>query len=217
MTALRGWTLAVLLVAASPRPVPAQVFVAARPHPQFQIGPLFIRAAVTPTINPVTLDVLFSLAFPPDKTIAGMEQDLYLLWPGALRSDASVGPPDPALAKYVEARGFSVVGEGRATVRATALYATGATRPVEVLPGGAPFVTFVRLGGALGLTASATWIHIPWNYRMANRTWLIDLKFVDPNFVHPKPANWLETTFWGQRYRVALSFDAVRERGMFPM
>ena len=39
----------------------AQVFLAARPNPEFTIGPLFVRATVTPALGPVPVDVLFSV------------------------------------------------------------------------------------------------------------------------------------------------------------
>ncbi|MBI3827626.1 MAG: hypothetical protein HY294_16670 [Candidatus Rokubacteria bacterium] len=213
----RRWGLALLVVAACAPPAQAQLFVAERPHPDFQVGPLFVGAIVTPRLGHAVIDVHFSLTFPPDKTIAGMEQDLYLLWPGPVTPDRTAGPPDRALARYVEARGFTVIEEGRTSLHALELYTMGTGTPPRRLPDGAPFVTFVRTGGALGLTSPATWIRIPWNYRMANRVWLMDLRFTDPSFVHPKASNWLERTLWGPRHRVSLSFNDVRARAMFPM
>src|SRR5439155_193116 len=77
----RAW-LAVLVLAAAPTVAEGQIFLASRPSPEFTIGPLFVRANVTPELHAVTVDVLWSLVIPPTKSAAAIEQDLYLLWPG---------------------------------------------------------------------------------------------------------------------------------------
>ena len=104
---IRAWIAAMLLVAA-PGAAGAQVFLASRPNPEFMVGPLFVRLAVTPELG-VTLDVLWSLVVPPNKSGAAIAQDLYLLWPNSVGASTE-GAPDPALAAYVTAR---VVGHGR--------------------------------------------------------------------------------------------------------
>jgi len=124
-----------LLVGGAPAPGHAQLFLASRPHPEFMIGPLFVRAGVTPGLGPVTVDVLWSLAIPVAKSAAEFEQDLYLLWPGAVTGDPSAGPPDPALARYVEARGFTAVAEGRLPLFARGLYQMGSALPPEPVGG----------------------------------------------------------------------------------
>jgi hypothetical protein len=45
-------------VASGPATAGAQMFLATRPNPEFEVGPLFIRASVGPTLGPVTVDVL---------------------------------------------------------------------------------------------------------------------------------------------------------------
>ena len=47
-----------LLLAATPGAIEAQVFLATRPHPDFTIGPLFVRATVTPALSTTAVDVL---------------------------------------------------------------------------------------------------------------------------------------------------------------
>ncbi len=103
-----------VLAVAAPDIACGQVFLASRPNPEFTIGPLFIRATVTPDTEVVTLDVLWSLVIPPNTTGAAIEQDLYFLWPNAVDGDSSSGAPDPALAAYVKSRGFTTIAEGPA-------------------------------------------------------------------------------------------------------
>ncbi|MGH7356964.1 MAG: hypothetical protein ACRELS_20595 [Candidatus Rokuibacteriota bacterium] len=212
-----GIVLAAVLALLPAAAADAQVFIASKPNPAFTIGPLFVRASVTPALGPITVDVLWSLVVPPTLTPAALQQDLYLLWPGEVVPDRSAGAPDPALAAYVTARGYTVVAEGRARLFAQALYQMDGNVPPEPLPGGAPFVTVVRESGPLGLTSPATWIRIPWNPRLVNRAWLMQISLVTRGLVKPKPATWAEQTLWGQRYRFALSFNEVRQRVVFPL
>jgi len=74
--------LAVAIVAALlalPAVAQAQVFVASRPHPGFEIGPLFVRATVTPALTPVQIDVTWSVSVPTNRTAGDLEQDVTLL------------------------------------------------------------------------------------------------------------------------------------------
>ena len=209
--------LVALLLAGAPAPGHAQLFLASRPHPEFTIGPLFVRASVTPALGPVTVDVLWSLVIPPTRSGSEVEQDLYLLWPGSVTGDASAGPPDPALARYVEARGLVVVAEGRLALFARGLYQVGQDRPREPVEGGAPFITFVRTGGALGLSAPATYIRIPWTPKLVNPTWLMDLRMTINGLVKPMKASWVENVFRGERHLISIGFNDVRNRALFPM
>lgn len=209
--------LLVLVLGGAPTPGHAQLFLASRPHPEFMIGPLFIRASVTPALDPVRVDVLWSLVIPPTRSASKLEQDLYLLWPGSVRSDESAGQPDPALARYVEARGFVVVAEGRLPLYARGLYQMDEDVPPEPVGGGAPFVTFVKAGGPLGLTPPATLIRIPWTPKLANPVWLMDLRMTLDGFIKPRKASWIENVFWGQRHVISLSFNEVRSRVLFPV
>jgi hypothetical protein len=208
--------LAALLVATAASPAQAQVFLASRPNPEFTIGPLFVRATVTPALGPITVDVLWSLVIPPTKAGADVEQDLYLLWPDEVDGLTAAGPPDPTLARYVEERGFSVTHEGRLPLFTRSLYRRR-DQPPEPIAGGAPFVTFVRQGGPLGLTSPATYVRIPWTPMFANRTYLIDLRMGLPRLIKPRKATWVENAFWGRRYGVSLTFNDVRSRAMFPL
>jgi len=147
-----------------------------------------------------------------------IEQDLYLIWPTDVAGDPKAGPPDPALAKQVEELGFTPMNDGRLAMTARNLYARGAdgrsTR--ETIPGGAPFVTFIRTtGGPMGISAPAALVRIPWNPRMANRLFMMDLTLVTKGLIKPKPATWLEEALWGHRYRVTVSWGDVQSRGLF--
>lgn len=213
---LGAWALGALLLLA-PAVAHAQLFVASKPNPSFMIGPLFIRAAVGPDLKPVVVDILWSVSVPPGRTAGDLGQDLYLLWPGGLIADPAAGKPDPALERYITERGFSVIESGRLPVAAQSLYRLEAEQAAVRLPGGAPFVTFVRDTGPLGLTPPATWIRVPWTPYMVNRAFLMSLPLTTRSLIKPKPATWAERTFWGPRYRVSLSFHEVRQRAVFPL
>jgi len=212
----RTWLLAALLVA-SPSAAEAQLFFASRPDPALEVGPLIVRAHVTPDLGPIEVHVLWSLELPQNRSTAGMEQDLYLLWPGEVGGTVAGQTADPALSRYVEARGFTVIGEGRLPLVAQSLYAVGSTARAEAVPGGAPFVIFVQDNAALGLSPPATWIRIPWTPQMANRAWLMDLTLRVPGLVKPKKGTWLENVFVGDRHQISLTFNEVRDRPLFPM
>jgi len=222
LTLLGVAAIAGLLLAGSPAPAGAQLFFATRPNPEFRVGPLFVRAAVTPELGDVGVDVLFSVAVPPTRSAAELEQDLFLLWPGAVGGDPDLGPAEPALARFVQTQGFSVVDEGRLPLFAQHLYqVTGegemSTGQAILVSGGAPYVTFVRAAGALGLSAPATWVRIPWTPQAVNRAWLMDLRLTAKGLVKAKPATWVEQTFWGPRHRITLSFNDVRQGAVFPL
>jgi hypothetical protein len=213
----RAWLLAALLIGGGAAPAQAQVFLASRPHPEFAIGPLFIRAGVTPALGPVLIDVQWSLEIPPTRSALELEQDLYLIWPGEVNGLTIPGDPDPALGRYVEQRGFTPLSQGRLPLFAQSLYQIGHDRPPEPVAGGAPFVTFVQTGTAFGLTAPATFIRIPWTPRLANRAWLMNLEMRVGGLIKPKKTSWIEDAFWGKRHLFGLTFHDVRPRAVFPM
>ncbi len=216
-----AWALAALLLVGGPATAHAQVLFAARPHPDFAVGPLLVRASVGPGVVDVPVEMAFSLAIPPTRSPAELAQDLFVLWPGSVAGPpgseaapgAPPGAPDPRLAREVEALGFDLLDHGRLPLVARALYRDR----VETVPGGAPYVTFVHAGGPLGLTAPATWVRIPWTPRLADRTWLVALRFTARDLVKPQAAPWLERAFRGPRARLALSFHDVRPRAVFPL
>src|SRR5947209_15144540 len=196
----------------------AQVFFASNPKPPFKVGPVYVRALISPTLGDVTVNVFFGLDLPPEMDTSELEQDLYFIWPFDVAGDPKAGPPDPALAKQVEELGFSPMNDGRLAMTARNLYVRGADgRSIrETIPGGAPFVTFIRTtGGPMGISAPAALIKIPWNPQMANRLFMMDLTLVTKGLVKPKPATWLEEALWGHRYRVTISWGDVQSRGLF--
>ena len=214
----RALLAAALLTVAMPAAANAQVFVGAASRPQFEIGPLFVRANVTPALGPITVDITFSVVVPGNRSLAGVEQDIMLLWPSAVLGDAKLGPPAPELVKFVEARGLDAIDSGRVTYSARNLYggAGGGARQWEPIAGGAPFVSFVRSGG-MGITSPATLIRIPWDPRLLNRAFLMRLTFPTKGLVKDKPSTWTERTLWGERHRLTLSFNEVRHRAIFPL
>src|SRR2546429_509468 len=210
--------LAWLLMIGGAATAHAQVFFASNTKPPFKVGPVYVRALISPTLGDVTVNVFFGLDLPPEMDTSELEQDLYFIWPFDVAGDPKAGPPDPALAKQVEELGFSPMNDGRLAMTARNLYVRGADgRSIrETIPGGAPFVTFIRTtGGPMGISAPAALIKIPWNPQMANRLFMMDLTLVTKGLVKPKPATWLEEALWGHRYRVTISWGDVQSRGLF--
>jgi len=204
-----------LLLVAAPATAHAQVFLGSKPNPPFEIGPLFVRASVTPNLGAIDVNVIWSIVLPAARSAAGVEQDLYLMWPGSLVPDAKLGKSDPGLEKYITDRGFVLKTSGRLTLTAQNLYRTGNDR-AEPVAGGAHFVTFVREdSGPLGSTMPASFIRIPWDPRALNRAYLMRLSMKVDGLIRPKPGTWVEHTLWGQRYRLMLSFNEVRQRALF--
>ncbi|PYN74491.1 MAG: hypothetical protein DMD96_30265 [Candidatus Rokuibacteriota bacterium] len=213
---IRAWLIA-LLLAAAPGIADGQVFLASRSNPEFTLGPLFVRATVTPELGAVTLDVLWSLVIPPTTSGGAIAQDLFLLWPNSVDGDSTAGPPDPALAAYVKTRGFTPIMEGRLPLFAQSLYRIGEELPPEPIRGGAPFVTFVRQSGPLGLTAPVTYVRIPWTPLLANRTFLMNLRMELTDLVKQRKATWIEDAFWGPQHSISVTFNDVRPRALFPV
>lgn len=207
-----AWSLAVALCFLAPVPAQAQLFLASRPEPPFTIGPLMVNATVREEAGPIPVVVTWGLLLPPDRQAADVAQDIFLLWPGEIRNDAPTRKPDAALARYVTDRGFDVTAEGHVGLLARGL-ADGAT---EVQPAGAPFVTFVQTG-ALGLSPPATFIRIPWTPRLADRGWLMEVTLHVAGLVKPQKLGWVETIIRGGPSRVAIGFNEVRDRPLFPM
>ncbi len=212
----RRWLLAALLLLGAPAAAHAQIFLAARPHPEFTVGPLFVRANVTPSLDPIIVDVLWSVVLPPQRRADDVAQDLYLLWPGQLVGQPNA-KPDPTLARYVEARGFTVIDEGRLPLFAQLVEKMGNDGAPQPVAAGAPFVVFVREQGPLGLSEPATYVRIPWVPQLTDPRWLMDLRLNARRLVRPKKASWVEEVFWGPRHLITLGFNDVREPSVFPM
>jgi hypothetical protein len=207
-----AWSLAVVALVLAPDPARAQLFLASRPDPPFTIGPLAIRATVREGAEAVPIVVTWSLVFPPNRKPADSAQDLFLLWPGEVRNVAPDQKPDPTLARYVTDRGFDVTAEGRINLTAHDQSDGGAKPEAQ----GAPFVTFVQTG-ALGLSPPATFIRIPWTPRLADRGWLMELAFDAPGIIKLQKSTWVERLVRGSHSRVAIGFQEVRDRPLFPM
>ena len=195
----------------------AQVFLATRPNPEFEVGPLFVRASVDPSLGPVTVDVLWSLAVPPTRSALGLEQDLYLLWPAAIRGEATAAG-DPTLAEYVRSRGFTVTGEGQLPLFVEDLYPPPGATSTDRRIGAAPFVSFRHVGlEALGVQPTASMVRIPWTADLVNRVRLLKLRLRLDGAIRPRPANWLEELVRGPRHLLSLSFNDVRDPAIFPL
>ena len=199
-------------------PAAAQVFLATHPDPVFTVGPLFVRATVTPALGPVPVELLWSLTVPPTQSPLGLEQDVYLLWPGPIRGDGERDGADPAMAEYFTSRGFRVLRQGRLPLLEEDLYPTAGAGPAERRIGEVAYVTFSREGlQALGVTSAATYVRIPWAPALLNRTRLVKLRLVLDDAIRPRRATWIEDTFRGRRHVLSIGFNDVREQTLFPV
>ena len=61
-----------LLLVAAPATAHAQVFLASKPNPPFEIGPLFVRASVTPKLGAIDVNVIWSVVLPATRSAAGV-------------------------------------------------------------------------------------------------------------------------------------------------
>src|SRR5262249_45372044 len=128
-------------------PAEAQVFIASRAHPDFQVGPLFVSLAVDkrligPHAGPETVNISWSLVPAPGRDSGVIAQDLYLLWPGEIAAAAS-GNRDAELVRRVQSLGFTVKSAGSVRLSARARTEFGTRAELRKL-GDAPFVTFAR-------------------------------------------------------------------------
>ena len=213
----RGGAVVALVLGVLATGAEGQVFLASRPNPSFTVGPLYINASVTPDVGVLSVDIIWSLVVPPGRSMAStVEGDLFLLWPSAVVGAQNLGPVDAEVVRYVEQRGFTSIDEGRLELSARNVSASG-DGARRVIPGGASFTTFVGQGGALGLTSPATYVRIPWHPTLVDPAWMMRLRMQTKGLIKPKPATWAERAFWGQRYRLLLSFQDVNPRAIFPL
>lgn len=211
----RAGLLGVVLWCGLPAEGTAQVFMASRANPPFTIGPLYVRASVSPGMTDLPVDIFWSLVLPAGAAASDAEGDLFLLWPSAVVPVANLGQPEPALARYVEERGFASIEEGRLELSTRQL--SSSDRTWQAIPGGAPFATFVRQGGALGLTSPASYVRIPWTPKLVEQGWMMRLSMKTKGLIKPKAGTWTERAFWGPRSRLLLSYQDVNARGLFPL
>jgi len=203
----------VATLAAWPGTLHAQVFFGSRGGSELTVTPLFVVSSVSPGGDGVAVDIMFSVLIPRSKSALDLEQDLYLLWPGEVVA-ASPGRSRITLPPDVAAQ-IRVIGEG--TLRLEAKRNYEAAGESEAVPGGATFITVVRTGGPLGVSAAATYIRIPWNPRLANQAWLMSLQFTARDLLKPKASTWLGRIVSGPRSLMTLSFNDVGSPAAFSM
>ena len=184
--------LLIAAIALGAAPAGAQIFLATRPNPEFEVGPLFIRASVGPELGPVAIDILWSLAVPPTRSALGLEQDLYLLWPAALQGeertaeDEAVRGIPPGAAASRSSAGASSPCTSRTFIRLPDSKAT------DRRIGAAPFVSFRHVGlETLGVEPTASIVRIPWTPDLVNRVRIVKLRLLLDGAIGPSPrAGW---------------------------
>jgi len=200
-------------VVAAPSATEAQVFFASRPSPGLTVTPLFIVASLASAAADVPVEIVFSLMIPPTQSALDFEQDLYLLWPGAVVA-AGTEKADFALPPAVAAH-VDVIDEGRLRLFAQRHYQIPGD--VEEIQPGAAFVTVVRSGGPLGLSPPATYIRIPWIPKLANQAWLVSVRLTARGLVTPTATTWVGRILSGPRSLLTLGVNDVGAPAMFSM
>jgi hypothetical protein len=197
--------LTLTLLAGGAAPASAQVFLAARPHPEFTIGPLIVGASVPRDLGTVQVNVSWSLSVPTGKTVA--TDDLFLLWPREIVAATMPGIADADVARYVEARGLQVLASGRLALRTRDRARIGTGNLGDPLSVDASYVTFMRAG--FPQLGAGTYIKIPWTPAMADPQTIMTLGLPLAGMIAPKPATWFAELFWGRRYILTSSFGDV--------
>jgi len=197
----------------APAAAHAQLFFTETPAAELRVAPLSIRAAVTPKEGPVAVRVQFSVTAPAGAKVP----DLYLLWPGEVKGDPTLGAREPALAEEVTALRYDVIDEGRLVLRARRLSGEGPNQGREPVKSGAPYVTFVQTGGTQGLSAPATWIRIPAWPRLTDPDWIVTLEIPSLSAVKAKRSTFFEHWVLGARSVFTMTFSEVRGRPLYRM
>jgi hypothetical protein len=195
----------------------AQIFLASTPHPEFAIGPLFITGIVRPDLGPITVSISWSIVRSPKSAPEVGRGDLYLLWPAEVANATAAGPADPELPRYLEARGFTVLAQGRLVLRKRdrAKLGTGAeSDPIDTT---ASFVTFFKRGTNPSQSGVGTFIKIPWSPEFASPLVLANLTMPIKDLINPRAANWVEELFWGRRWVLTLSSGSVGSLALYSM
>jgi hypothetical protein len=198
-------------------PAGAQVFLASEAHPGFAIGPLFITAIVRPELNPVTVSVSWSTVTPPTSDADAAKQDLFLFWPAEVASATAPGPADPALARALEARGFTALADGRLVLRKRDRAKLGTAADSDPVRAVASYVTFYKRGTNPNQSGIGTFIKIPWSPELADPLVLANLTMPVKDMITPRPANWLEELFWGRRWVLTHSSGSVGSLALYSM
>jgi hypothetical protein len=200
-----------------PGVVRAQVFLASKPNPQFAVGPLFILASVRPDLSSVTVRVAWSLALPPGTRAEDVRQDLYLLWPAEVTGGTARGPADALLRRYVEERGFAMVGEGRLALAVRDRTKLGTPAESDPIAEPVSYVTFYKRGTNPAQSGIGTFIKIPWTPRLLDAGALVSFTMTLKDLITPKPATWLEELFWGRRHVLSLSAGSAGSGALYSM
>lgn len=198
-----GVVLAALLCVATPAVSHGQVFLASRPHPEFQIGPLFVVANVSPGLGPVTVNLSWSLTPRPGRRATDIKQDLYLLWPAEVVESTTPGGAEPTLVREIESRGLAVTGSGRLLLRSRDRMQLGTAALGEPLDVSASYVSFTRPGNPVG---AVTYIKIPWTPRLADPLSVVTLVLPLRGLIVPKSTTWFDELFWGRRQVLTAGF-----------
>jgi hypothetical protein len=214
MRVLGCWVL--VLAAICPQSVSAQVFLAARPKPAFEVGPLLITATVTDAIAPRTpIRIVWGIV-PSSGADSGLGEDLYLLWPGQI-SGTNASPAEPGLVSAVEGPGTRVTASGRLSLSSRSAVTLGSGTRAEAAPSGAPFVSFERKSNTTERFNVGSLIRIPWDPKFGERDRLMILEMNAHKQLRQHRSTWISELFFGRRYDVALSFNNVRVPPLFAL
>ena len=197
--------------------VRAQIFLASAPHPEFAIGPLFIVGSVRPGLGPVTVSVSWSIVRPPKSAPGAGLQDIYLLWPAEVAGATAPGAADPELPRYLEARGFAILDQGRLVLRKRDRAKLGTGAESDPVGAFASFVTFFKRGTNASQSGIGTFIKIPWTPEFADPLALTNLTMPIKDLLIPRAANWVEELFWGRRWVLTLSSGSVGSLALYSM
>jgi hypothetical protein len=198
--------LAAVLVGVTPSALPAQVFLASAPFPDFTVGPLVVAVNVRRDLTPVTVNLTWSLTPARGRRAADIKQDLHLLWPSDVAESTAPGAADPTLARYVEARGFDVVGSGRLLLRSRDRMQLGTAFLGDPVDTAVSYVNFARRGQPLTQAGPAAYVKIPWTPKLADPLSVVTLSLPVRGHVTPKAATWVDELFWGRRYLLTAGF-----------
>jgi len=194
----------------------AQVFLAARPHPEFSIGPLILTASVPRDLGTVQAQISWSLSVPNGRA-APSNEDLYLLWPREVAAATAPGPADAEIVRYVEGRGLQVLSSGRLALRARDRSRIGTGNFGDPLDVTVSYVTFQRAG--FPQLCGGTYMKIPWTPKLADPQTILTLGLPLNGMITVKPTAWYSELFWGRRYLVTSSFGDVGQiaLSLFPI
>jgi hypothetical protein len=110
------------------------------------------------------------------------------------------------LVRYVEARGFNVVGSGRLLLRSRDRMQLGTAFLGDPVDTAVSYVNFARPGQPLTQASPAAYVRIPWTPKLADPLSVVTLSLPLRGLVTPKAATWVDELFWGRRYVLTAAF-----------